>query len=85
MMDVFGRKNTKLELCEQLRRHKKTRRLQQTVASVEDQQAVADIIGKDLVSFNINELRCTEFVVINVLFATGSRVAFVSKTNLPIY
>jgi len=48
---------------------------------VEDQQAVADIIGKHLVSFNINELRCTELIVINVLFDTGSPVSFVSKTK----
>jgi len=56
---------------------------QQTVVSVEDQQAVADIIGKHLASFYINELRCTEFIVINVLFDTGSPVSFVSKTNFP--
>jgi len=53
------------------------------VVSVEDQQAVADIIGKHLASFYINELRCTEFIVINVLFDTGSPVSFVIKTSLP--
>jgi len=60
-----------------------TGRLQQTVASVDDHQAVADIIGKHLESFNINELRCTKCIVINVLFDTGSPASFVSKTNLP--